>query len=375
MPLTTLVAGQTARAGDVNDNFALCVLTDTARTISATHTWSGSQNFTGSANRFGATDTPSGVTALLASRNLVNITPDTNTDAARGSALILTGYGIANEVVGARAGGTVTLPVTAPTGATLLSVSGVGYDGTAWAVGSEIQQVTTEAWAVGSHGTRVTIRTTAIGSASIVNTVTFTNTGTTSRIVPLATGLAFRNNADSADNILIADAGTVTFRGAVVVAGAVSGVTTLATSSTINSQTISASANFTGSLTLATTLSITGSGPHPWASATGRLGINLPSGQDGATIQSFSDLILQADYSAVGTNAVKMYRGTTFVASFATAGAQLAAGLALSASTIPTHGIQFGSSAPGTLANGQMWFDGTDFKVRHGGATKTITVA
>lgn len=47
MPLTTLTAGATARASDVNNNFALCLLTDTARTCTVTHTWSASQTFTG----------------------------------------------------------------------------------------------------------------------------------------------------------------------------------------------------------------------------------------------------------------------------------------------------------------------------------------
>lgn len=47
MPLTTMVAGSTARAADVNANFALCVLTDTSRTITVTHTYSASQTFTG----------------------------------------------------------------------------------------------------------------------------------------------------------------------------------------------------------------------------------------------------------------------------------------------------------------------------------------
>jgi hypothetical protein len=46
MPLTTLAAG-TARRSEVNANFALCVLTDTAKTITVTHTWSARQDFGG----------------------------------------------------------------------------------------------------------------------------------------------------------------------------------------------------------------------------------------------------------------------------------------------------------------------------------------
>lgn len=47
MPLTSFTDGTTAEAAEVNANFALCVLTDTARTISASHTFTASQSFTG----------------------------------------------------------------------------------------------------------------------------------------------------------------------------------------------------------------------------------------------------------------------------------------------------------------------------------------
>lgn len=45
MPIVTFSAGEVASSADVNQNFALCVLTDTARTITVTHTWSATQNF------------------------------------------------------------------------------------------------------------------------------------------------------------------------------------------------------------------------------------------------------------------------------------------------------------------------------------------
>lgn len=47
MPLTSFTANNTARASEVNANFALCVLTDTARTVTVTHTYSATQTFTG----------------------------------------------------------------------------------------------------------------------------------------------------------------------------------------------------------------------------------------------------------------------------------------------------------------------------------------
>ena len=47
MPLQTYSDGQTITHTIINDNFALTVLTDTAKTISVTHTWSQTQTFTG----------------------------------------------------------------------------------------------------------------------------------------------------------------------------------------------------------------------------------------------------------------------------------------------------------------------------------------
>ena len=47
MPLVTFTANTPAEAAEVNANFALCVLTDTAKTVTVTHTWTASQTFTG----------------------------------------------------------------------------------------------------------------------------------------------------------------------------------------------------------------------------------------------------------------------------------------------------------------------------------------
>jgi len=74
MPLTTFSANTTAQASQVNANFALCVLTDTARTITVTHTWSASQTFSG-----GLTGTTA---AFTASSVPVTATINTNNQAA-----------------------------------------------------------------------------------------------------------------------------------------------------------------------------------------------------------------------------------------------------------------------------------------------------
>lgn len=47
MPLTTFTASTPAKASEVNANFALCMLTDTAKTVGVTHTYSVTQTFTG----------------------------------------------------------------------------------------------------------------------------------------------------------------------------------------------------------------------------------------------------------------------------------------------------------------------------------------
>lgn len=47
MALITFTAGTTIVSDDIDSNFALCVLTDTSKTITVTHTWSASQTMTG----------------------------------------------------------------------------------------------------------------------------------------------------------------------------------------------------------------------------------------------------------------------------------------------------------------------------------------
>ena len=77
------------------------------------------------------------------------------------------------------------------------------------------------------------------GGLSFAGTLTLTTA--VSKIVPGATSLSLRNNADSADNIIITDAGAVTFRGAVSgittlgMTGALSGLTTIVASGLITS--------------------------------------------------------------------------------------------------------------------------------------------
>ena len=163
----------------------------------------------------GATTLPSGILSLRSTTHMVGVTPDTNTNAARGSALALVGYGTSPELYGALAGGTVTVPTGAPTNRGFL-MRMLGYDTSVWAFGGAITAQPTETWTPTAHGQKWTFATIPNGT---------TGSGT----------IALTLDQDQ----------SATF------AGAVSGITTLTTSSTINSQTISSAANFTGTVTSA----------------------------------------------------------------------------------------------------------------------------
>lgn len=136
MPLPTFTAGSTARAQDVTDAFALCVLTDTSRTISVTHTWSASQTFSGgwsaaaacaitvasatafTVGRQGATDPALLVHSSTASQATgVQITGKA---AASGAAIAAISSGTnENLTIDAKGSGTVTIGGTSTGGITL----------------------------------------------------------------------------------------------------------------------------------------------------------------------------------------------------------------------------------------------------------------
>lgn len=89
-------------------------------------------------------------------------------------------------------------------------------------------------------------------TASLAGPITLTTAA--SKIIPGATSLSHRNNADNADNILIADAGGVTFR------AGLSGITTLSMSGalTYGGVTLSAAVTGTGNMVLSTAPTFTG---------------------------------------------------------------------------------------------------------------------
>lgn len=77
MALVTLVANTRARASHVNGNFALCVLTDTARTIAVTHVWSAAQTFSGGFASAGTSTFSSGLTVSAGTAAMQAITGTT----------------------------------------------------------------------------------------------------------------------------------------------------------------------------------------------------------------------------------------------------------------------------------------------------------
>ncbi len=132
------------------------------------------------------------------------------------------------------------------------------------------------------------------------------------KIVPGATSLSWRNNADSADNLLISDAGAATLR---------------------STLTLSAGLTFT--------------------QATAK--IALPSG-------SFVDFRLASDAGSAllirDTGTVQMSNGQLNTAAGTTAYASL---------LIPS------GAAPTSPVDGQLWYNGTNLLFRNGGTTRTVT--
>ena len=117
MPLTTMVAGNTARASHVNANWALCVLTDTAKTISVTHTWTASQTFTGGFTS-ASTGTLTGLTYTLDVKSVTAFATPSALSATQFTAFASTvsgaavmGYGTTNDVALMNRAGTVCLGV------------------------------------------------------------------------------------------------------------------------------------------------------------------------------------------------------------------------------------------------------------------------
>ena len=188
MPITTFTASTTAVAEEVNDNFALCVLTDTIRTVTVSHVYTASQTLTG------------GWTAAAA----CTIT------AASASALTVGRQG-------------ATDPVLKVHSSTASQATGISITGKAAASGAAIAVIssgTNEALTIDAKGSgTVTIGATSTGNVVLGDSMTITSAGAVSGITTLAIGGALsgvttiansgkQTNSTASEALLFNGAGT-----------------------------------------------------------------------------------------------------------------------------------------------------------------------
>lgn len=310
--------------------------------------WYDLNAVTGSWN-VGATMVPTAFAGLFASpHNILGIT-SVNTGSTVGSAAaIALGYGSASgKFLGAAAAGTITAPSAVGNGSILATHGSIGYDGTSWGFGSYIDLVATQTWSVASHGANVAIYTTPNGSLTAEQALLIKTTTThLTRLVPGSTSLVLANNADNADNLMIADSGAATFRANVTIAGAFAGATT---------------ATFSGAVDMAGTLTVTTRGTFGGSAADGAAPLQV-SLANSANARPFIELVNTGVTGwRIGVFGTSLYMsntsetdtGTVLISSLGalTLGAGLTAGAgsfiqagktaAASVSTASTHKISF----------------------------------
>lgn len=181
---------------------------------------------------------------------------------------------------------------------------------------------------------------------------------------------------------------TTTLAGALVCGGAVSGFTTLSGGAEPFSYSMNLGATAVSQMRLATS-SVYGVIGHKYSAGTTVITNNAHQPTAGTdswsqSSGSFKSILLELDYTnglvlkqanaGASTANYATFWGSALFTVLTDGSGKFAAGVALSGGTPPSNGIQFGSNAPGALADGQMWFDGTNWKGRTGGATKTFTI-
>lgn len=324
-------------SASVNANFGLCVLTDTSRTITVTHTYTAPQTLTGGAS-FGA--------AITSDIIFTDATYDIGkTGATRPRDGFFSRNVAAGGTLGVTGLATLTGGVVAGAAVQVTNTGQLFYSNSA-TTQSVYQRFSN------TSGDLILGLNASVGGSPLANslaystcfgsiTSTYLHLGTNntvqltidptgiiilakaaSKIVPGVTSLSLRNNTDSADNLLITDAGNVTIRG------------------TVNGMGIS-----TGGLTFASANA---------SIVPGATSFLIRNNANSTTNFTFSD-------SGVLTcqGSVNVVLGTVNAAAGTTANASV---------NIP-HGV-----APTSPVNGDMWSTTTTLNFRLNGVTKTVTL-
>lgn len=223
MPLVTFSPGQVISSANVNANFGISVLTDTSRTITVTHTYTASQTFTG------------GLSLGAAVTSDLLFTDATYDIGKTGATRPRDGFFSRNAVIG----GTLGVAAGKTTLRNLeLSFDHASFDALTftdtnaapyakWLVGQGtggeadgLVFYNATAGATRLHLSAAGIFRVAAGDLKIsAGNLQFD--AVVSKIIPGATSISHRNRADSVDNLLIPDNGTMLVRNGVTAGGTI----------------------------------------------------------------------------------------------------------------------------------------------------------